>query len=76
MEETTWVSLLSDDVHSRRGPAVTLDWTLGLSNEQDHKIHVPIARRKEGWAFEHHSATVLGHGDSSYILSPVGEKSL
>lgn len=27
-------------------------WTLGFGSEQDRKICVPIARRKEGWALQ------------------------
>lgn len=53
--------------------AVTLDQTLGLSCEQDRKIHIPIAKQKERWALKDPSATALGHRDSPCILSSVGE---
>ena len=46
-----WISSQSDDVNSRTDPTVTLDKPLGLNSEQDRKIHVPTARRKEGQAF-------------------------
>ena len=45
------MSLLSEGVISKCSPGgLGLHWTLGLGSEQDRKIGIPIARKKEGWA--------------------------